>query len=77
MIYGKLDVRPNLDKKFGSADVYWSVAIQSKEGVIETLLLTDTEMDKIRARSAKNPEDTLMVPTWRHRFVAFIARLLT
>jgi len=71
MSFGRLIQVDNLDEKFGSADHYYQVMVKS--GVVETLLLTEHELDKIRDRVAKNPEDTEMVPSGWDNFVAEIS----
>ena len=75
--FGMIVKRENLDRLHGASDVYWIVMVQDAGGGVEHLLLTDSEMSRVRHRVASNPEDTVMVPTWRHRFVSWLARLLT
>jgi hypothetical protein len=74
MAFGKLTRVPNADQKFGSSDHYYQVMVKSDEQ-LETLLLTEHEMDKIRERVTKNPEDTVMIPTWWDKLSSFIADL--
>jgi hypothetical protein len=69
MAYGKLEKVENLDRKGTANTVYWRVMVKGGYG-IETLVLTDTELVRVRARAASNPEDTQMVPTWWDRATA-------
>ncbi len=62
MAYGKLERVANLDPKNGSNSAYFRVMVKG-EG-LETLLITEKEMGRIRQRSLRNPEDTQMIPTW-------------
>lgn len=71
MAFGKLKKQENLDPKQGSNTVYYSVMVMSHE--IETLLLTEKEIDRIRKRAARNPEDTKMIPSWWDKIIAAIA----
>ena len=71
MAFGKLKRQENLDPKINSSTVYYSVMVMSHE--IETLLITEKEIDRIRKRVARNPEDTKMIPSWWDKFIASIA----
>ena len=62
-MYGKLQKVENLDPKNGSNKTYWRVMVEGPLG-LETLGVTEKELDRIRARAERNPEDTKMVPTW-------------
>ena len=71
MAFGKLRKQENLDPKNNSNSLYYSVMVKG-EG-IETLVMTEKEMERIRKRAAKNPEDTKMIPSWWDKFIASIA----
>jgi hypothetical protein len=71
MAYGKLEKRENLDPKQGSNKVYYTVMVKG-EG-LETLVMTEKEMVRIRKRAKRNPEDTKMIPSWWDKFIASIA----
>jgi len=60
--FGKLHVTFNNDPKFGSSIKYHRVLVKAG-GQFETLLLTDSELERIRGRSDSNPEE-LLEPTW-------------
>ncbi len=68
MAFGKLEKRENLDPKKGANKVYYTVMVKG-EG-LETLVMTEKEMARIRKRATLNPEDTTMVPSWWDKFVA-------
>jgi hypothetical protein len=62
----------NLDPKGGSASHYFTVMVKGESG-IETLVITEGEMERIRRRAAKNPEDTTMVPSlWDKALSAWV-----
>tara|TARA_Y100000310_G_scaffold148872_1_gene148153 strand:+ start:251 stop:508 length:258 start_codon:yes stop_codon:yes gene_type:complete len=69
LIYGRLHKTINSDPKASAKQTYNRVLVKSEKGQFETLLLTDGELDRIRARSAKNPEEDL-VPTWTDKLRA-------
>ena len=68
MALGKLEKRENLDPKSGSNKVYYTVMVRG-EG-LETLVITEKELARIRKRALRNPEDTVMVPSWWDKFMA-------
>ena len=68
MAYGKLERKENLDPKQGSNTVYYTVMVKG-EG-LETLVMTEAELSRIRKRSLRNPEDTVMVPSWWDKLIA-------
>jgi len=71
MAYGKLERKENLDPKQGSNTVYYTVMVKG-EG-LETLVMTEAELSRIRKRSLRNPEDTKMIPSWWDKIIAAIA----
>ena len=71
MAYGKLEKRENLDPKQGSNKVYYTVMVKGER--LETLVMTEKEMVRIRKRAKRNPEDTKMIPSWWDKFIASIA----
>ena len=71
MAFGKLEKRENLDPKQGSNKVYYTVMVKGER--LETLVMTEKEMVRIRKRAKRNPEDTKMIPSWWDKFSASIA----
>ena len=72
MKLGKLNYIFNLDKHRAANKGYYSVLVfDSVERRYENLVITDSEMKKIRTRANKNPED-LTQPTWFDQFIATI-----
>tara|TARA_B100001778_G_C18563113_1_gene618727 strand:+ start:414 stop:638 length:225 start_codon:yes stop_codon:yes gene_type:complete len=71
MAFGQLGKHENLDPKNNSNSLYYSVMVKG-EG-IETLVMTEKEMERIRKRAERNPEDTKMIPSWWDKFIASIA----
>ena len=72
MSFGKLEQVENLDTKFGAAALYYRVLVSGPMG-LETLLMTDVELEIIQHRASRNPEDTEMVPSAWTKFVAWLA----
>ena len=70
MKLGKLNYIYNLDKHHAANKGYYRVLVfDSVERQYENLVITDSEMKKIRERAKKNPED-LVSPTWFDQFIA-------
>ena len=70
MKLGKLNYIFNLDKHHAANKGYYRVLVfDSVERRYENLVITDSEMKKIRDRANKNPED-LTQPTWFDQFIA-------
>lgn len=61
----------NLDQKNGASSTYTQILVVDVTGKFETLLLTDSELEKIRHRVKKNPEDEIY-PTWFDRMTSFL-----
>ncbi len=74
MAFGHLVKRENLDPKSGSNASYFTVMVKS-DG-IETLIITEKELERIRHRATRNPEDTKMVPTWWDKLTAAFAGIV-
>jgi hypothetical protein len=70
-MFGKLEETENLDPKNTSKALYWRVMVKGPNG-IETLLFTESELEKVRHRVMRNPEDTVMVPTLWDKFRSWI-----
>ena len=64
MSFGRLREVENVDPKSHLADKTYFRVLVNNGTELETLLLTDKELERIRARVQKNPEDTKMVPSW-------------
>lgn len=71
MAYGKLEKKENLDAKSGANKVYFTVMVKGE--ALETLVITEKEMERIRQRALRNPEDTVMVPSWWDKLVSSLA----
>lgn len=71
MAFGKLKRTENLDPKNNSNAVYYTVMVKA-EG-LETLVMTEKELERLRKRALKNPEDTTMVPSWWDKLVSALA----
>jgi hypothetical protein len=75
MSFGKIEEVMNIDPKSHLADkTYFRVMVKGDEG-LETLLMTDHELGRVRERVKKNPEDTVMVPSWWDKISAAISEL--
>ena len=74
MKLGKLSNIYNLYRHHAANKGYYHVLVYDQvENQYENLVITDTEMDTIRARSRKNPEDIqALKPTWFDRLITAI-----
>jgi len=72
MKLGRLNYIHNLDRHHAANKGYYRALVyDAVEGKYENLMITDSEMKKIRARANKNPEDAA-VASWFDRIVATI-----
>lgn len=69
MSFGKLQQVENLDPKTNSNKRYTRVLVMGPDG-LETLMLTEHEIERVRQRVKRNPEDTKMVPSWWDKLAA-------
>ena len=71
MKLGKLSYIYNLYKHHAANTGYYHVLVYDDvERRYENLIITDAEMDAIRARARKNPEDLVALkPTWLDRLI--------
>ena len=70
MKLGRLNYIFNLDKHHAANKGYYSALVfDAVERRYENLIITDSEMKKIRARANKNPED-LVQPSWLDQLIA-------
>ncbi len=75
MSFGHLRSVSNMDRRSPLANTcYQRVMVVGPNG-IETLLITPGELERIRERVAKNPEDTQMIPSWWDRLCAAFSGL--
>jgi hypothetical protein len=75
MAFGRLKEVENVDPKSHLADKTYFRVLVKNDTEFETLLLTDKELQRVRDRVKKNPEDTQMVPTWWDRASAAFSGL--
>ena len=72
MKLGKLNYIYNLDKHHAANKGYYrALVFDAVERRYENLIITDSEMKKIRERARKNPED-LAQPSWFDMIIATI-----
>jgi hypothetical protein len=70
MKLGKLNYIYNLDKHHAANKGYYQALVfDSVERRYENLIITDSEMKKIRERAKKNPEDVVR-PSWFDQLIA-------
>ena len=74
MKLGKLSYIYNLYRHHAANKGYYHVLVYDQvENQYENLVITDTEMDTIRARARKNPEDLVALkPTWFDRLITML-----
>ena len=72
MKLGKLNYIHNLDRHHAANKGYYhALVFDAVERRYENLIITDSEMKKIRERSRKNPEDAIQ-PSWFDQLIATI-----
>ena len=55
----------NKEKKLGAAEYYTQFSVKSEDGNrYETFLATDKELERMKARATKNPEDIVRLDTF-------------
>jgi len=64
---GRLTRVKNLDKKVGANAFYWQVLV-CVDGELQTLLLTDEQLQVAKERTTNNPEDEVK-PTWLDKII--------
>jgi len=71
MNLGKLNYIYNLDKHHrANKGYYYALVYDAVERKYENLIITDAEMEKIRGRAKKNPEDLVAFkPTWFDKLI--------
>jgi len=74
MKLGKLSYIYNLYKHHAANKGYYHVLVYDQvENRYENLVITDAEMDAIRARAHKNPEDLIALKaTWLDRLITML-----
>ena len=72
MKLGKLNYIYNIDKHHAANKGYYcALVFDAVERRYENLIITDSEMKKIRERASKNPED-IVSPSWFDMIIATI-----
>jgi len=72
---GKLHTHENKDGGGHMASAYNRVLVANKYGELETLLITDHELDRLRKRSSKNEADAVE-PNWLDRLFLRLGSLI-
>ena len=73
MKLGRLRIVENQERSGRSSDHYHHVLVLGESG-LETLVMTDRELDSLRKRSLKNPED-LSAPNLLDKAFAWVLSL--
>lgn len=71
------EIKPVANKEAAPAAnaTYHAVCVINEEGGQETLLLTASDLERVRSRAKKNPED-LITLTWLQNLVLWIVKSL-
>ena len=68
---GFLHEKQNQKVELNESESYWRVLVYTKRDGFETLLLTESDLSRVRDRSSKNAEDGVK-PKWIDRLVSWI-----
>lgn len=74
-MFGRVRISFNKQAKPAASDIYNAVCVYNERGEYETLLLTESDLTKVRARASKNPEDVVQL-SWVARCYLWAGRLL-
>jgi len=72
-MFGQIKIVYNKDASISSKPVYNAICIQNELGEYETLLLTESDLERLRGRSKKNPEDHIAL-TWFARAILWVLK---
>jgi len=75
MGFGKLIITDNKAARLGASLFYNSICVINEFGEYETLLLTDSELRRMRHRGKNNPEDSIEI-SWFGKAVIAVCRWL-
>ena len=60
-MFGRIMIAFNKESKPSAATTYNAICIYNEFGRYETLLLTESDLSRLRNRSDKNPEDLITI----------------
>jgi hypothetical protein len=72
-MFGRIEIINNEEQKSSAKPTYNAICVYSEFGTYETLMLTENELVRVRARAEKNPEDRIRVSPLA-RFVLAVLR---
>lgn len=73
-MFGRLVIVDNKDASPQQRKMYNAVCVLNEFGKYETLLMTNSELARMRERSLRNPEDTVTLSSLK-RGLLFVLRL--
>ena len=74
-MFGTITIVDNKNQHKTASESYNAICIYNELGVYETLLLTENDLERIRKRAEKNPEDAISLP-WLTITILRILRFL-
>ena len=72
-MFGEIQSVSNKNAAPAARVVYYAVCVINESGERETLLLTARDLERVRSRAKKNPED-LITLTWLQETVLWIVK---
>jgi hypothetical protein len=74
-MFGEIKIIYNKDAAASAKPVYNAICVRNELGEYETLLLTENDLQKVRSRATKNPEDIISL-AWFARAVLWAFKAL-
>ena len=72
-MFGQIKLIYNKDAETNAKPVYNAICVMDERGQYETLLMTEYELQRVRSRAVKNPEDTISL-AWFARAVLWVLK---
>jgi len=71
-MFGEIKIIYNKEASASSKPVYNAICVKNPLGEYETLLLTENDLERLRARATKNPEDCIVLPWFARAVLWFL-----
>jgi hypothetical protein len=77
-MFGRILIALNREAKHSASTTYNAICVYNEFGEYETLLMTESDLSRLRSRAAKNQEDSvrLSVPGRVYLWVGRLLRLI-
>lgn len=75
-MFGRIKIIYNKEASASSKPVYNAICVQNELGEYETLLLTESDLERLRDRARKNPEDCIAL-TWFAKAILWVLKVFS